>query len=91
MKKPPGDTALSGSTIKQGEMHALVFATGTNSFFGRTAALISGTENVANIQKIMTRIGAMCLVAIIVWIIIELPIQFRHYHHSCGAGVGELW
>ena len=42
----------------------------------------------ANIQKIMTRIGAMCLVTIFVWCIIELAVQFGHYHHSCHLGEG---
>jgi hypothetical protein len=36
----------------QGERHAVVYATGANTFFGRAAALISGVHNVANIQKV---------------------------------------
>ena len=44
--------AFSGSTVKQGEKEALVYATGENTFFGRAAALISGTHNVANLQKV---------------------------------------
>ncbi|RMZ54903.1 hypothetical protein APUTEX25_000420 [Auxenochlorella protothecoides] len=39
--------------------------------------------------KIMTRIGGCCLITIGVWIIIELSVQFGHYHHSCRAGVGN--
>ena len=40
-KKFAGDVCFSGSTIKQGEKHALVYATGKNTFFGRAAALIA--------------------------------------------------
>lgn len=43
---------FGGSTIKQGERHAVVYATGPNTFFGRSAALISGVHNVPNIQKV---------------------------------------
>ncbi len=49
-KKFTGAVAFSGSTIKQGERHAVVYATGINTFFGRAAALISGTHNEANLQ-----------------------------------------
>ena len=52
VKKFPGHIAFSGSTIKQGEQEALVYATGSNTFFGRAAALIAGTNAVANIQKV---------------------------------------
>ena len=48
-----------------------------------------GTHNVANLQKIMTRIGGVCLVTIGIWCIIELAVQFGHYHHSCYLGIGE--
>jgi len=158
-KKFAGDVCFSGSTIKQGEKHALVYATGQQTFFGRAAALIAvrpcawccvcamfvicrclsmcftlfsvqgcvaishrlawltlsgthcipvlletvygelqpelvhdgaqGTHNVANLQKIMTRIGGVCLITIGVWCIIEMAVQFGHYKHSCKLGEGE--
>ena len=47
--------AFSGSAIKQGERHAVVYATGANTFFGRAANLIGSTHNVANIQKVSSR------------------------------------
>lgn len=53
VKKFPGHVAFSGSTIKQGETECLVYATGANTFFGRAAALISGTHSVANIAKVL--------------------------------------
>lgn len=86
VKKYSNDVCFSGSTIKQGEKHAIVYATGANTFFGRAAALIGATNNVANLQKIMTKIGGTCLVTIGVWIIIELAVQFGHYRHACAGG-----
>ena len=40
-KKFAGDVCFSGSTVKQGEKHAVVYATGLNTFFGRAASLIA--------------------------------------------------
>lgn len=51
--------------------------------------MLQGTHNVANLQKIMTRIGGVCLITIGVWCIIELGVQFGHYNHSCYLGEGE--
>lgn len=36
----------------------------------------------------MTRIGAICLITIGVWVVIELSVQFGHYRHQCKAGQG---
>jgi len=88
VKKFSGDVCFSGSTIKQGERHCVVYATGLDTFFGRAAALLGQSDNVANIQKIMTKIGAMCLVTIGVWVVIEIGVGFGHYKHSCYGGEG---
>ena len=88
VKKFSGNVAFAGSTIKQGERHCVVYATGAQTFFGRAAALLGGADNVANLQIIMTRIGAVCLVTIGVWMVIELAVQFGHYGHSCLGGPG---
>ena len=42
VSKKPGEVAYSGSSAKQGEMIALVIATGGDTFFGRTARLVEG-------------------------------------------------
>lgn len=86
VKKFSGDVAFAGSTIKQGERHCVVYATGLNTFFGRAAALLGGAQSEAHLQQIMTKIGGTCLVTIGVWIIIELAVQFGHYNHSCTGG-----
>jgi len=39
-----GDTAKMGSTVSRGEGEAVVVATGKNTFFGRTASLISSVD-----------------------------------------------
>lgn len=90
VRKFTGDVAFSGSTVKQGEKECLVYATGLNTFFGRAASLIAGTNSVANLQKVMTKIGAICLITIAVWVLVELATQFGGYHHPCRPGAGEF-
>lgn len=50
--KNPGDQVYSGSTCKQGELEAVVIATGINSFFGKAAHLVDSTNNVGHFQQV---------------------------------------
>eukprot|EP00271_Cylindrocystis_brebissonii_P000407 TRINITY_DN104_c0_g1_i1.p1 TRINITY_DN104_c0_g1~~TRINITY_DN104_c0_g1_i1.p1 ORF type:complete len:955 (+),score=166.82 TRINITY_DN104_c0_g1_i1:328-3192(+) len=81
--KGPGDEVFSGSTCKQGELDAVVIATGVHTFFGKAAHLVDSTNNVGHFQKVLTSIGSFCIVSIAVGIIIEIivmyPIQKRKY------------
>ena len=36
----------------------------------------------------MTRIGAVCLVTIGIWVVIEIVVGFVRWKHTCYAGVG---
>lgn len=47
-----GDEVFSGSTCKQGEIEAVVIATGIHSFFGKAAHLVDSTQNVGHFQKV---------------------------------------
>jgi H+-transporting ATPase len=55
--KKTGEIAYSGSIAKQGEMVALVTATGGNTFFARTAKLVETAGAVSHFQKAVMRIG----------------------------------
>ncbi|KAL7228015.1 hypothetical protein ACSBR1_022820 [Camellia fascicularis] len=44
--KNPGDGVYSGSTCKQGEIEAVVIATGVHTFFGKAAHLVENTTHV---------------------------------------------
>ena len=50
--KNPGDGIFSGSTCKQGEIEAVVIATGVHTFFGKAAHLVDNTNNVGHFQKV---------------------------------------
>ncbi|KAH1215757.1 Plasma membrane ATPase 1 [Glycine max] len=49
--KGPGDSVYSGSTCKQGEINAVVIATGVHTFFGKAAHLVDSTNQVGHFQK----------------------------------------
>ena len=62
VEKKPGETVYSGSIIKRGETDALVFATGTKTYYGRTAELVKGTEYKSHLQRAVIRIADFLIV-----------------------------
>lgn len=61
--KAVGDSAYSGSVVKQGDMLGVVIATGANTFFGRTAKLVAGAGSTSHAQKAMFQIGNFLIAA----------------------------
>src|SRR5664279_5373287 len=67
-----GDAVFSGSIIRRGEIGALVYATGVNTYFGKTAELVQDAHTVSHFQRAVLKIGnylillAVALVGIIV-------------------------
>lgn len=49
----PGQEVFSGSTCKQGELEAVVIATGVHTFFGKAAHLVDSTNNVGHFQQVL--------------------------------------
>ncbi|KAI3956417.1 hypothetical protein MKX01_016830 [Papaver californicum] len=81
--KNPSDEVFSGSTCKQGELEAVVIATGVHTFFGKAAHLVDSTNQVGHFQKVLTAIGNFCICSIALGMLIEIivmyPIQKRKY------------
>jgi H+-transporting ATPase len=50
--KKSGDEVFSGSTVKQGELEAVVIATGVHTFFGKAAHLVDTTNNAGHFQAV---------------------------------------
>src|SRR3954462_13267301 len=48
ISKKSGEDAFSGSIVKQGEMTAVITATGANTFFGKTAKQVAGAGNISH-------------------------------------------
>jgi H+-transporting ATPase len=74
--RKPGEAVFSGSIIRQGEIGALVYATGPNTYFGKTAQLVQEAHTVSHFQKAVLKIGnyliilAVALVAMIITVAI---------------------
>ncbi|OVA08503.1 Cation-transporting P-type ATPase [Macleaya cordata] len=81
--KNPFEEVFSGSTCKQGEIEAVVIATGVHTFFGKAAHLVDSTNQVGHFQKVLTAIGNFCICSIALGILVEIivmyPIQKRKY------------
>ncbi|KAK7290570.1 hypothetical protein RIF29_05087 [Crotalaria pallida] len=54
VSRKSGDEVFSGSTVKQGEIEAVVIATGVLTFFGKAAHLVDSTNQVGHFQKVLT-------------------------------------
>ncbi|KAE8699298.1 Plasma membrane ATPase [Hibiscus syriacus] len=76
VNKNPGDGVFSGSTVKQGELEAVVIATGVHTFFGKAAHLVDSTNNVGHFQKVLTAIGNFCICSIALGMFIEIIVIF---------------
>jgi len=52
-----GEAVYSGSILKQGEIDALVSATGPKTYFGKTAQLVETAHTVSHFQRAVLKIG----------------------------------
>ncbi|KAE8056496.1 hypothetical protein FH972_013265 [Carpinus fangiana] len=88
--KNPSDEVFSGSTCKQGEIEAVVIATGVHTFFGKAAHLVDSTNQVGHFQKVLTAIGNFCICSIAVGIVIELIVMYPIQHRKYRDGIDNL-
>ncbi len=72
VERKAGEALFSGSIIRQGEIDALVYATGVSTYFGKTTALVQEAQTVSHFQRAVLKIGnylivlAVILVALII-------------------------
>ncbi len=70
--KKSGEAVFSGSIIRRGEIGALVYATGGETYFGKTAQLVETAHTTSHFQQAVLKIGnylivlAVLLVAVII-------------------------
>ena len=76
VEKHQADVAYSSSIVRQGEMDAVVTATGMNTFFGKTAKLVGGAKTHSHFQKAVVKIGdyliMLCAVLVTITSLVEL-------------------
>jgi H+-transporting ATPase len=71
-----GEAVFSGSIIRQGEIGAMVYATGANTYFGKTARLVQEAHTVSHFQRAVLKIGnyLIILAAAMVTVIIAVAL-----------------
>ncbi|KAI5344992.1 hypothetical protein L3X38_012869 [Prunus dulcis] len=88
--KNPGDGVYSGSTCKQGEIEAVVIATGVHTFFGKAAHLVENTTHVGHFQQVLTSIGNFCICSIAVGMVIEIVVIYGIHGREYRVGIDNL-
>ncbi|XP_057956724.1 plasma membrane ATPase 4 [Malania oleifera] len=88
--KNPSDEVFSGSTCKQGEIEAVVIATGVHTFFGKAAHLVDSTNQVGHFQKVLTAIGNFCICSIAIGMLVEIIVMYPIQHRKYRDGIDNL-
>lgn len=80
-EKKTGEDVYSGSIVNKGEIEGVVFATGANTYFGKTAQMIEEGKAISHFQKAVLKIGDyLIIVAIAMVAVIITNSIFRHEH-----------
>ncbi len=74
VEKKTGEAVFSGSIIKQGEIEALVYGTGQNTYYGKTAQLVETTKTRSHLQKAVLKIADYLIVVAIALAILILAV-----------------
>ena len=79
VEKHVRDIGYSGSVIRQGEMDALVVATGMDTYFGKTAKLVGEAKTQSHFQKAVIKIGDYLIAfALVLVVLIFIVVLYRH-------------
>ena len=68
------ETVYSGSIIRQGEIEALIYGTGQNTYFGKTAELVQEAHTVSHFQRAVLKIGDYLIVLAVALVILILTV-----------------
>lgn len=71
-----GEALYSGSILRQGEADALVYGTGSHTYFGKTAQLVQEAHTVSHFQRAVLKIGnyLIALAVVLVTVIIGVAL-----------------
>jgi H+-transporting ATPase len=70
----PGGAVFSGSIVRQGEIDAIVYGTGTNTYFGKTAQLVQEAHTVSHFQRAVLKIGDYLIVLAVALVLVILVV-----------------
>jgi H+-transporting ATPase len=68
------ETVYSGSIMRQGEIDALVYGTGPNTYFGKTAQLVEEAHTVSHFQRAVLKIGDYLIVLAVALVLLILAV-----------------
>ncbi|MGB7433977.1 MAG: HAD-IC family P-type ATPase, partial [Candidatus Acidiferrum sp.] len=72
--RKPGEAVFSGSIIRQGEIDAMVYATGANTYFGKTAQLVQEAHTVSHFQRAVLKIGDYLIILAVTLVVLILAV-----------------
>jgi H+-transporting ATPase len=75
----PGDAVYSGSILKQGEIDAVVYATGEGTYYGKTAELVESAETRSHLQRAVLKIADYLLIIAAVLAILIVGVAFHRH------------
>jgi H+-transporting ATPase len=70
-----GDAVFSASVIKQGEIGALVYATGADTYFGQTAELVQEARTASHFQQAVLRIGTFLIILAVAMVVVIIAVS----------------
>lgn len=73
--RKPGEAVFSGSIVRQGEIGALVYATGQNTYFGKTAQLVQEAHTVSHFQRAVLKIGNYLILLAVTLVVLMLGVS----------------
>jgi len=74
VKRKPGEAVFSGSIIRQGEIEAMVYGTGQNTYFGKTAQLVQEAHTVSHFQRAVLKIGNYLIILAATLVVVILTV-----------------
>jgi H+-transporting ATPase len=74
VERKTDEPVYSGSIMRQGEADALVYATGPNTYFGKTAHLVETAHTVSHFQRAVLKIGDFLIVVAVALVILILTV-----------------
>ena len=82
VNKKVGDDAFSGTIAKTGEMTGVVTVTGFQTFFGKTAKLVTEAKSFSHFQKAVLKIGHFLIFTTLVIAAIILVVDLFRAHDT---------
>ena len=70
----PGEAVFSGSIIRTGEIDALVYATGKDTYFGKTAQLVQEAQTASHFQRAVLKIGNYLIILAVILVVVIITV-----------------